>query len=124
MKFKLIMVMVQDADTDEVIAAARSSGATGCTVVTNARGEGLQPAKTFLGLNLEGQRDLVLLLVEEHLSRHILEEINRVGELDDKAGRGIAFQLDVEDAVGIVNQAEKITEDVEDLLGHLVVADH
>ena len=57
-----------------------------------------------------------LFLVEEHRSRHILEEINRVGELDTEPGTGIAFQLDVEDAVGIVHQAEEISHKVEDLL--------
>jgi hypothetical protein len=31
-------------------------------------------------------------------------------------GTGIAFQIDVEDAVGIVHQAEKISTELEDLL--------
>ena len=61
---------------------ARKAGATGATVINNARGEGLDPAKTFLGLNLETQRDVVLFIVEEHLSRSILETINQVGEFD------------------------------------------
>jgi len=54
--------------------------------------------------------------VEEHLSRHILEEISRVGQFDDKPGTGIAIQLDVEDALGVAHQAEKITQDVEEML--------
>ena len=57
-----------------------------------------------------------IFLVEEHLSRHILEEINRVGEFDSKPGTGIAFQIDVEDAVGIAHQQEKITAEVKELL--------
>ena len=44
---------------------------------------------------------MLLFLVEEHMSRHILEEIARVGKFDEKPGTGIAFQLDVEDAVGV-----------------------
>ena len=54
--------------------------------------------------------------MEEHLSRQILEEIGRVGELDDEPGTGIAFQIDVEDAVGVVQQANKLSQDVEELL--------
>ena len=116
MHFKMIIVFVEDTKTDRVMDAAREAGATGATVINNARGEGLKVSKTFFGLSLETQRDVVMLLVEEHLSRPILEEINRAGELDDQPGTGIAFQLDVEDAVGIVHQAREISNDVEDLL--------
>ena len=116
MHFKMIIVMVQDHKTDDVMDAAREAGATGATVIHNARGEGLKVSKTFFGLSLETQRDVVLFLVEEHKCRHILEEINRAGEFDAKPGTGIAFQVDVEDAVGIAHQAEEISQDVEELL--------
>jgi nitrogen regulatory protein PII len=116
MHFKMIIVFVEDKKTDAVMDAARDAGATGATVIHNARGEGLKVSKTFFGLSLETQRDVILFLVEEHLSRHILEEINSTGRLDAEPGTGIAFQIDVEDAVGIVNQAEEISQDVEELL--------
>jgi len=116
MHFKMIIVFVEDRKTDAVMDAARDAGATGATVIHNARGEGLKVSKTFFGLSLETQRDVILFLVEEHLSRHILEEINRVGALDAEPGTGIAFQVDVEDAVGIVQQAKEISQEVEDLL--------
>ena len=114
MKFKLIVVLVTDDLTDLVIDAARETGATGCTVITNARGEGLTPTKTFLGLTLEGLRDVVLLLVEQHLSRHILERIAGVCRLDEDPGRGIAFQIDIEDAVGLASQIASIEREIED----------
>ena len=116
MHFKLLMVFVEDDKTEAVMDAARKAGATGATVINNARGEGLKRSKTFFGLSLETQRDVLLFLVEEHLSRHILEEISRVGQFDDKPGTGIAIQLDVEDALGVAHQAEKITQDVEEML--------
>ena len=116
MHFKMILVFVEDDKTEAVMNAAREAGATGATVVNKARGEGLEPSKTFFGLSLETQRDVVLMLVEEHLSRFILEEIGRVGEFDKRAGTGIAIQIDVEDAVGISHQMKKLTEEVEDLL--------
>ena len=116
MRFKMIVVFAEDEITDDLVTAAREAGATGATVIHNARGEGLEVSKTFFGLSLETQRDVILFLVEQHLSRQILETISKVGELDEKPGRGIAFQIDVEDAVGIVSQAEKISEDVEELL--------
>ena len=116
MRFKMIIVFVEDSKTDAVMKAAREAGATGATVINNARGEGLQASKTFFGLSLESQRDVVLMLVEEHLSRSILEEIGRVGEFDESPGTGIAIQIDVEDAVGITHQMAQLTAEVEDLL--------
>ncbi len=115
MHFKMIVVFVEDDKTNAVMRAAREAGATGATVINNARGEGLQKTKTFFGLSLETQRDVLLFLVEEHLSRQILEEIGRAGQFDAKPGTGIAFQLDVEDAVGISHQAQKLSDDVENL---------
>ena len=114
MHFKLIIVMVEDHHTEEILAAARDEGATGATVLNNARGEGLIEAKTFFGLSLDTQRDMVMLLVEEHLARQILEDIARAGEFDSKPGSGIAIQIDVEDAVGVTGQVEKLHEIVEE----------
>jgi len=110
MHFKLIIAFVEDTKTGEVMTAAREAGATGATVINNARGEGLAKKKTFFGLSLETQRDVVLFLVEEHLSRHILEKIQDVGEFETKPGTGIAIQVDVEDAVGVAHQVEKLVD--------------
>lgn len=114
MRFKLIIAFVEDGKTDLVLDASREHGATGATVISNARGEGIKKSRTFFGLTLETQRDVLLLLVEEHLSRTILEAIARVAEFDTKAGTGIAFQIDVEDAIGVMHQMEKLTPVVEE----------
>ena len=114
MKFKLIVALVDDHHTETVVRTAREAGATGSTVVTSARGTGLRPAKTFLGPDLEGQRDVILLLVEGHLSRHMLESIAKVCNFDEKPGSGIAFQIDIEDAVGLASQLETISSEIED----------
>ena len=116
MHFKLLIVLVEDNKTNKVMAAARKAGATGTTVINNARGEGLQTSRTFMGLTLETQRDMLMLLVEEHLSRKILETICKVGEFDTSPGTGIAFQIDVEDAVGVLHQVAELTEKVEEEL--------
>jgi hypothetical protein len=63
MHFKFIVAFVEDSKTDDFIHAGREAGATGCTVISNARGEGITESKTFFGLTLTKQRDVVLLLV-------------------------------------------------------------
>jgi nitrogen regulatory protein PII len=114
MHFKLLVALLEDHKTDAVLKAAREAGATGATVLNQARGEGVKKTKTFFGLTLEAQRDMILFLVEEHLSRKILEKIAKVGEFDSRPGTGIAFQLDVEDAVGVVHQMQTLTHVVEE----------
>jgi len=113
MRFKLIVTFIEDRHTKAILKAARAAGATGATLLNNARGEGMTKGTTFFGLTLETQRDVLLLLVEEHLSRHILECIADVGEFDSTAGTGIAVQIDVEDAVGVAHQIEALAEVVE-----------
>jgi len=116
MHFKLIITFVEDSKTDAVMEAAREAGATGATVINNARGEGLEKTKTFFGLSLETQRDVLLFLVEEHMSRAIIEKISDIAEFESNPGSGIAIQLDVEDAVGVTKQIQELSEAVEEKL--------
>ena len=116
MRFKLIIVFVEDDKTSLVLDSSREAGATGATVISNARGEGIEQSKTFFGLTLETQRDVVLLLVEEHMARQILEKISKVAEFDEKPGTGIAFQIDVEDAIGVQHQVSDLTKVIEEEL--------
>lgn len=110
MKFKLIMALVEDGRTEAVIHAAREAGATGVTVLNNARGEGLTPQKTFFGLSLETQRDLLLMVVGEQECRAVLDTINTVAEFDTHSGAGIAVQIDVEDTVGVAHQVQALRQ--------------
>jgi nitrogen regulatory protein PII len=115
MRFKLIVVFVENLKTDKIVEAAREAGATGCTRIYSASGEGLQTPSTFFGLALETQRDVLLLLVEEHRARQILESIGVAGEFDETSGTGIAFQIDVEDAVGVAHQIKSIAPSLEEV---------
>lgn len=114
MHFKLIIALVEDTKTNEIMDAARQAGATGATIINNARGEGVEKNSTFFGLTLSSQRDMLLFLVEKHMSRNILETIGTVGEFDASPGAGIAFQIDVEDAIGVQHQVEELTGKIEE----------
>ncbi len=109
MHFKLIVALTEGSITEKIVEAARDKGATGSTVISSARGEGIKVAKTFLGLGLETPRDVILLLVEEHLCRDILETIATTGEFEANPGSGIAFSIDVEDAVGVSHQVSQLS---------------
>ena len=66
MRFKLIMALVDDHHTENILNAARQASATGATVVTSARGERITPEKTFLGLEIDRHRDHMMFLLVKH----------------------------------------------------------
>ena len=116
MNLKMIIAFVADEKTETGMAAARQAGATGATVITNVRGEGLQPEKTFLGLELTAQRDMLLFLVAEPKAREILETIAKAARFDEEPGSGIAVQIEIEDAVGLKSQEETLIQEIEESL--------
>lgn len=110
MRFKLILSSVKADITDKVVDAAKGAGATGATIIP-ARGTGIKEAKTFFGLSLEAQTDIIMLLVEEHLVTKILQSIKEAGEFH-KPGTGIAFVVPIEQVVGLESQIERFKEEV------------
>lgn len=109
MRFKLILSSVKPDITDKVVAAAKAAGATGATII-QARGTGCHEAKTFFGLTLEAQTDIIMLLVGEHHVSDILDAIQDKGEFH-RPGTGIAFVLPIEHVIGLESQLKKIEED-------------
>jgi nitrogen regulatory protein P-II 1 len=110
MKFKVIFATVKTDYTDRIVDAAKGAGATGATIIP-ARGTGIHEAKTFFGLTLEAQTDIVLFLLEEHLVETILAVIKEAGQFE-KPGTGIAFVMPVEQVVGLESQMERFKEKV------------
>ncbi|MBF0259961.1 MAG: P-II family nitrogen regulator [Desulfamplus sp.] len=110
MRFKLILSSVKTDITDHVVDSAKEAGATGATIIP-ARGTGIKEAKTFFGLSLEAQTDIIMLLVEEHIVTKVLDSIKKAGKFH-KPGTGIAFVLPVEHVVGLESQMDKFKEEV------------
>lgn len=110
MRFKLILSSVKTGITDTIVDAAKKSGATGATIIP-ARGTGIHEAKTFFGLSLEAQTDIVMFLVEEHLVTKILNTIHEAGQFA-KPGTGVAFVVPVEHVIGLESQMKKFKEEV------------
>jgi nitrogen regulatory protein PII len=112
MIFKIVFAPVKTHKTDAIVDAAKSAGATGATIIP-ARGTGMHEAKTFFGLTLEDQTDIVMFLLEEHLVKPVLNAIKKAGDFD-KPGTGIAFVLPIEQVIGLESQIDKFKEEVRD----------
>ena len=112
MRFKVILALVNDDFQDEVIEAAKKAGATGVTIL-NARGEGVHDQKSFFGLSMELQKDLLLFLVEDFNSDQIMDAIYTSGKLDQK-GNGIAFSWTIDRAIGLESQIPILEKDAKE----------
>ena len=62
---------------------------------------------------MAAKRDVVLFLVAETRARDILERIRDAARVESEHGAGIAFQLSIEDAVGLNTQLPVILEELE-----------
>ncbi len=112
MQFKLIMAFVKPSITDAVVDAMKEAGATGATIIP-ARGTGIHEAKSFFGLSIEDQTDIIAFLVEEHVVEKLMKVIESAGKFDEP-GTGIAFVLPVEHIAGLQSQMKKFKDQARD----------
>ena len=99
MTYKGIVAALKPDVTDLVVDAAKACGISGATIIPG-RGTGVHEAKTFLGLTLETQTDVVIFLTEDELVEPVIAAIHTAGKLDQH-GTGVAFVLPVERVAGI-----------------------
>ena len=112
MRFKVILAMVNDQYQDDVVESAKNAGATGVTIL-NARGEGIHPQQSFLGLTMDAQKEMLLFLVEDFIADKIMEAIYQSGHLSE-LGNGIAFSLNVDRAIGLESQISTMEKAAKD----------
>ena len=112
MQFKLIMAFVKPRVVDKVIDAMKEAGATGATII-QGRGTGIHKEKSFLGLSVEDQTDILVFLVEEHVVENLMNVIQVAGKFDEP-GTGIAFVLPVEHAAGLESQMKRFKNQARD----------
>lgn len=105
MEFKVIIASVKPDITNTIVDAAKGAGATGATIMPG-RGTGIREAKSFFGLSLEAQTDIILFLLESKRVDTVLKTIGEVGRFD-KPGTGIAFVMPVDQVIGLESQIEK-----------------
>lgn len=96
---KLILAIVEHGWSDEILESAREAGATGATIL-QGRGSGTSEGSNILGITIEPQKDILLMIVPEAKSDQIMTQIQTVGDLDEP-GTGLALQLNIEDIRGL-----------------------
>ncbi len=102
MKRQAIFAIVDKGMAEIVVEAAEQAGARGATVI-NARGAGIHETSRLFSMDIEPEKEIVLILAEMSLCGEISEAVRKAANLDEP-GSGILFSLDVRQAYGLVGQ--------------------
>lgn len=99
--YALIVTILNRGFADQAMDAAKRAGAHGGTVL-HARGSGIHEAEKFFGLQIQPEKEVVLILVQVEAKDEIIRAIVQEAGLN-KEGRGLTFALPVDDVAGIVH---------------------
>ena len=106
---ELVVAIVNRGFTDLVMDAALPAGARGGTVV-HARGAGAQEASQFLGITIQPEKEMVLILVNREQKIPVMQAITRSAGLNSE-GHGLVFSLPVSDVMGVSRMTEDKPEE-------------
>jgi len=99
--YKAIFVVVDRGKAEEVIDAAKLAGARGATVI-NARGSGVHETKKLFAMQIEPEKEIVMILAQTELTNAIVSSIKDQLHIEEP-GKGILFVLNVDQTYGLVN---------------------
>lgn len=103
-QLKLITAIVQRGKADAPVRAAIRAGAQAATVYF-ARGQGVRERLGLVGLAIQPEKEVILIVIEEWLVDRVLAAMVKAGNLD-QPGIGFVFVSPVERAVGMLEATE------------------
>ncbi len=87
--YQVINAIVDKGKAEEVIEAASNAGSTGGTII-NARGAGIHETRRVFAIDIEPEKEIVMIIAKNELVNGIIQAINERLEMD-KPGNGIIF---------------------------------
>lgn len=109
MRFDLIVAFVDPGETEKVVKTAKKAGATG-DVIIQGKGTGIESTH-FLGLSIQDKTDVILFVVEEHLTKRIMDSVSDELHIEEP-GNGILLQMKIDRVAGLSKQIKKIRENL------------
>ena len=95
----LILSIVNQGYSDELMNTAREAGASGGTVI-NARGQAHHGAVKFFGVSVQDEKEIILILTARDKKAAIMRAVCEAHGLNSKA-QGIVFSLPVDYVIGL-----------------------
>ena len=93
----LIIAVVNQGCSDELVNSAREAGASGGTVI-NARAQASEGVVNFFGISVQAEKEVILMLVDREKKLSIMQVLSQTYGLNSKAN-GIVFSLPVDEVV-------------------------
>ncbi len=107
-KYELIVTIVNRGGFEAVKEAAKAAGARGGTLL-HGLGLGGEEAAKFLGISIQPEKDVVLIVVGKNDREQVMQNIlETAGILTEN--RGICFSLPVDSALGLAGKTGSIEE--------------
>ena len=97
--YNAIYVIVERGKAEAIVEAANSAGARGATII-NARGSGSQETQQLFSIEIEPEKEKVIIIAKRELKDAIVEAIKIQANIE-KQGNGIMFVLDVNEVYGL-----------------------
>jgi len=97
--FALIFTVVDAGFSGKVLEASRKAGAEGATIL-NGRGRGVHESSTFMGVSIQPDKEIILILVKKSIRRNVMKEIVRSSNLTTE-GKGMTFCVPVDEVAGV-----------------------
>ena len=97
--YQIIITIVNRGKAEDVIEAAKAAGSKGGTII-NARGSGVNETSKLFNMDIEPEKEMVMILSKEDITENIVSSIHERLEID-KPGNGIIFIQNVNKTYGI-----------------------
>lgn len=97
--YRAIFTIVDRGRAEDVIDAANEAGAKGGTII-NARGSGIHETNKLFSMEIEPEKEMVMILSEKNTVESIVSSIRNKLDIDE-AGKGIIFVQEVSKAYGL-----------------------
>lgn len=98
-KYNAIFTIVDKGNAEEVVHVATKAGAKGATII-NARGSGIHETSKLFNMEVEHEKEIVLILAEHSILKDIVSSIRENFNIDEP-GKGIVFVQEVHQTMGI-----------------------
>lgn len=103
MDYVCLYVIVDRHEGQRAVHIAQDNGARGATLVHGRGSAENVKSPIFLNMNIEPEKDIVIMLIKKELEDTIRGKIYKEMELD-KEGKGIIYSLPVSEVSGLVEQ--------------------
>lgn len=97
--YNSIFVIVEKGNAQTVVDTANEAGARGATII-NARGAGVHETEKIFAIEIEPEKEIVLLLVDSENTQKVCENISENLKLEEP-GKGIMFVQGVNKVYGL-----------------------